>query len=284
MAKLKGKKLWQTIGSVALALVTFAGLAFGISALVKKADEEMEVIKLEYEVGGLNSTGEHEITEGSIYTKEAFKCQGLTVKPEFDSSVKYQIFFYDELGEFVSATEVMQNAYNSAIPELAVEARIEITPDWSLLGVTDSDEQIVKWYQVNKYAKQIEVSVLKEQEISYEVGEFVRVSLADECVYEDRTYYTANGIATTYETNSYCSYIYTAVNSCRFYIESELIPFQYVVVTGTGVVRYQKTDYTYVGGFENQFDLNEGDRVMISFTRERDVEAVYFYVAPKTRK
>ena len=166
MARLKGKKLWQTVGSVALAVITFVGVALGISALAKKADEDMKVINPKYEIGGLNENGKYEETNGSIYTKESFECQGLTVKPEFDSAVKYQIFFYNEMGEFMSATEVMQGAYNAPIPQFAIEARIEITPDWSFLGVTDKDEQIVKWYEVNKYAKQIEVSVLKEQSVT----------------------------------------------------------------------------------------------------------------------
>lgn len=283
MARLKGKKLWQTVGSVALAIVTFVGVAVGISALSKKADEDMKVINPKYEIGGLSATGEYEETEGSIYTKESFKCQGLTIKPEFDSAVKYQVFFYDELGEFVSATDVMEKAYNEAIPELAIEARIEITPDWAFLDVTDKDEQIVKWYEVDKYAKQIEVSVLKEQEIEYEVGEFERVSLENECLFDDYVYYSADGLRIHSDGNTYCTYGYTAVNSCKFYIESELVPFQYVVITSAGAVRYQKSNGTYVGGEENQFDLSEGDRVMISFNRQADPNNVFLYVAQKTR-
>ncbi len=148
MARLKGKKLWQTIGSVALAVVTFVGVAVGISALVKKSDEDMKVINPKYEIGGLNENGKYEETDGSIYTKESFECQGLTVKPEFDSAVSYQIFFYDSLGEFLYATEEMTGAYNGKILNLVTSARIQITPD-----SVEEIQRVENW--VNNYPRQI---------------------------------------------------------------------------------------------------------------------------------
>ena len=95
MARLKGKKLWQTVGSSALAVITFVGVAVGISALVKKADEDMQVIYPTYEVGGLTENGKYDDTKDSIYTKESFECQGLSVTPDFDCNVSYRIYFYN---------------------------------------------------------------------------------------------------------------------------------------------------------------------------------------------
>jgi hypothetical protein len=142
------------------------GLIIGAVALIgnlvnKSNDEELKEIHPTFEVGGLTEDGKYLENKESIYTKKSFECQGLNVKLDFDADVTYQIFFYDELDEFVSKTNVLSVGYNDAIPSGAKLARIVVTPTYSS-DVEDEDKEI-KWYEIRNYSKQLTISVNKEQ-------------------------------------------------------------------------------------------------------------------------
>lgn len=161
--KRKTKDLISKIVSVALVVATVVGIGALISHFVSnKADDNGRVeINLSYEVGGLTSYGKYEETKESIYTKEAFQCQGLLIEPQFDSTVSYQVFFYDNLGNFVSSTSSMEGYYTDEIPTGSSYARIVITPKWD--KDTEDDDRKINIFQVSKYSKQLTVKVNAEQ-------------------------------------------------------------------------------------------------------------------------
>lgn len=161
--KRKTKDLITKIVSVALVVATVVGIGALIGHFVSnKADEDGRVvINPSYEIGGLTAYGKYEETKESIYTKEAFKCDGLIIEPEFDSTITYQVFFYDGLGNFVDSSASLEGYYTEEIPTGSSYARIVITPKWD--KDTKDDDKKINIFQVNKYAKQLTVKVYAEQ-------------------------------------------------------------------------------------------------------------------------
>lgn len=161
--KRKTKDLISKIVSVALVIATVVGIGALVGHFVSnKADEDGRVvINPSYEIGGLTAYGKYEETKESIYTKEAFKCDGLNIEPQFDSTITYQVFFYDNLGNFVSSTSSMEGYYTDEIPTGSSYARIVITPKWD--KDTKDDDKKINIFQVSKYAKQLTVKINAEQ-------------------------------------------------------------------------------------------------------------------------
>ena len=157
--------------SIIMVCVIAIGAICGFSSLTDKLDEDMKIIMPSFEVGGLdNTTGKYVETEGSIYTKESFECQGLTIKLDFDSQVKYQVFYYDELDEYIGeCTPEYDESVELVVPEGAKFARVKVTPVWG--ADVKEKERVVEWYEVFKYSTQLEISVFKDQETVVEPTE-----------------------------------------------------------------------------------------------------------------
>ena len=177
MAKLFRKGKVKKIVAIVLGLVSVAGAVFGVSALAKYAKEEQKTIKPAFSVGGLTETGVYEETDDTIYTKDSFEAKGLEIKLDFDSNVKYQVFFYDELDKFISCTEVYTESQDISVP-LEARARLEVTPIW---GADAPLEKEIKWYETAKYANQLEIRVDKRQELLE--SDFEKISILDETVF-----------------------------------------------------------------------------------------------------
>lgn len=161
--KRKTKDLITKIASVVLVVATVVGIGALFGHFVSnKADEDGRVvINPSYEIGGLTAYGKYEETKESIYTKEAFKCDGLNIESQFDSTITYQVFFYDSLGNFVDSSASLEGYYTEEIPTGSSYARIVITPKWD--KDTKDDDKKINIFQVNKYAKQLTVKVNAEQ-------------------------------------------------------------------------------------------------------------------------
>lgn len=161
----------KQIISIVMVCVIALGAIMGLSALSNKLDEDMKIITPTFEVGGLdNTTGKYVETEGSIYTKKSFECQGLTIKLDFDSQVKYQVFYYDELDEYIGeCTAEYDESVELVVPENAKFARVKVTPIWG--ADVKANDRVVEWYEVLKYSTQLEISVFKDQEVSVETPE-----------------------------------------------------------------------------------------------------------------
>ncbi len=141
---------------VVLILAAVGGGTAGIISLVDSDKFDTKNISdLSFGVGGLDSTGKYMSTDKSIYTKDAFECQGLSVSLEFDSEISYQIYFYDQNNDFVHTTGKLESAFVSdSVPFFAKYARIVITPN---------EDEKVTTLEVLKYAKQLNAKVNREQ-------------------------------------------------------------------------------------------------------------------------
>ena len=60
--------------------------------------------------------------------------------------IKYQVFYYEADGDFISASNVISGNQNLDVPLFATHARIEITPNWNEMGddYKDSKNQEIK--------------------------------------------------------------------------------------------------------------------------------------------
>lgn len=185
-----------------IVVLVVAVLGGGVAGIISLVDSDKfdtkNISDLSFGVGGLDSAGKYMSTDQSIYTKDAFECQGLNVSLEFDSEISYQIYFYDQNNDFVHTTGKLEGAFVSdSIPFFAKYARIVITPD---------DDEKVTSFEVLKYAKQLNAKVNREQGFKNYTENLLDFS------YENY-YINANGELTENdpETTSY-----TFVTTCEY--------------------------------------------------------------------
>ena len=91
------------------------------------------ISSLSFKVGAISDEGNYVNSDTSIYTKEMFECEGLTIEPEFEATGTFRVFYYGEDKTFLGATDVL-NANAGAYSKgdefpLAKYARIVITPE-----------------------------------------------------------------------------------------------------------------------------------------------------------
>ena len=154
MAKKTFKKTnWKKVLSGILVVIVCITAISGIAAFAK--NDTKTISARAFEVGGINSNGEYVETDESIFTKEMFECQGLKITPDFVLGAKYSVFFYNYDGVFIGSVVDRQDNFVENVPELAKYARIVVTP----LEKTE-----IKWYEVYKYAKRIDITVKRDQD------------------------------------------------------------------------------------------------------------------------
>ena len=164
--KRKIKNILTKILTAVLAVGVVAGTAAGAKALYDYSKEELKVIHPTFNVGGLDSDGEYIKDDTKLYSNE-FKCQGLDIKLDFDSDIKYQIFFYESDGDFIESTEVLEEDYNEESSIFATHARVMIIPKWTNVEATEDktleELKVVNWKNISTFASQLEIKVNKEQ-------------------------------------------------------------------------------------------------------------------------
>ena len=159
---LKSKKTWKNALIIGLACITLVGAIVGLSSLFRKSEETTKVVNPTYAVGGLNEKGRYFETSESIYTKDAFECQGLDIELDFKSNISYRVFFYGANDDFIQASSKQDGNFDETnIPQIAKTARIVITPN---------DDSKISWYEITGYANQLEIKVNKEQKENYLFG------------------------------------------------------------------------------------------------------------------
>ena len=153
-------------GKKLLIFVLIASVLLSVTAVtVKYADSETKTIDSAFSVGSIDvETGSFQKDDTAICTKEAFECGGLTVKRDFDSTHKYQIFWYNIDKLYIGSTDVLnENFGENNIPEIAAFARIAIYPS----SVNKQGEEIedfsVNLFDVPSIAKKFTIKVLKDQ-------------------------------------------------------------------------------------------------------------------------
>lgn len=106
-----------------------------------------------YAIGLLDAEGEYEQGTSSIYTKDYYSVDGLTVELEEDATITYKLFFYDENKDFIDMTSDLSLNYDSSsTPETAEYFKVMITP---------TNDAEVSWTEISTYAGQLTVTVNK---------------------------------------------------------------------------------------------------------------------------
>lgn len=158
------KSTWRRILSMGLAILTIAGAIFGVVKLTQKMKDETKKIRPSYTVGVIDeTTGKPDKdAKTSIYTTDSFSAKGLEVALDFDANVTYQVFWYDEQGNFRYCSEELSKGGKFYAPYKHT-ARIEITPIFDE-GVEEKETKI-SWLETFKYANQVSIRVDKKQQL-----------------------------------------------------------------------------------------------------------------------
>lgn len=155
MKKIKFNKKTKNILTWVLGGCLLFGAIFGIMSLFNKAEAKTQSITPSYAVGSLNATtGKYVDSKGSIYTKNAFDCNGLKTTLDFDNNIKYQLFFYDFDENFLSASNILTENFKDEVPFTAKSCRIVITPN---------EDDNINFFEISKYSKQLKIEVANEQ-------------------------------------------------------------------------------------------------------------------------
>ena len=125
--KYKTKSIIKKVALVLAGVVAVSAVGVGVAKLVEFMRDDLKTISPSFDVGGLGTDGKYVNDESTLYTKEAFQCDGLQIKLDFDNEIDYQIFFYDDLDNFIESTEVLSAAYSETVHD--GYARIVIIPN-----------------------------------------------------------------------------------------------------------------------------------------------------------
>ena len=153
----KAKKILKNISLALLGVGTIGAVGYGGTKLVQHITNDTKTLSLSYDVGSLGTDGKYVNDESKIYTKEKFACDGLKATLDFDSEIKYQIFFYDSVDNFISKSDEYESGYVADIPWNAAFSRIMITP-------TNDEDEKVSFMEKYKYGNQLHISVNKNAE------------------------------------------------------------------------------------------------------------------------
>ena len=160
MTKTKRTKL---IIIISVSLFVVVGIIAGIVSVVKNQNLK-EVETSAFSIGCVNSTtGMYQQSTSSIYTSELIACRGLTVTPDFESIVKYQVYFYDMNKFYLGCTEVLTTKYT--LPKDDFESfycRIVVYPEKDEYGY----DPYVYFFNIPFIANNLKITVDKEQDIS----------------------------------------------------------------------------------------------------------------------
>ena len=132
-------------------------LIAAVAALFIKLDRQTTTTTIggeAYSIGLIDENGDYKEGDTAIYMRKAITTDGLKCELKDDANIKYQLFFYDKDGEFISASEEKISDWSGAIPENAVSVKIMITP------IEDEDGK-VSLMEVLGYANQLTVTVNK---------------------------------------------------------------------------------------------------------------------------
>lgn len=210
MATFKRKRKFNFKAIISLVLVIGAVIALGagISAFAKDETKTISSIGT-FMRGGLDeTTGKFVERNDAIVTEELIACAGLTVTPEFDSKVQYQIFWYNMDEIYFECTQLSDGVFSGNIPECAKYCRILIVPEKDGDSKNDKDYKINFW-EISGVAKNLKIEVSKDQSVlpvDYYQEAYLKKASKDYVVtsigenyefYEYKYFSDANGDGTT---------------------------------------------------------------------------------------
>ena len=156
MARKKLKTNFKQIISAVLVCVLFIGIIGGLASIL--TNDMKKISPLSFDVGALDSAGKEKKSNMDLYTKEFFECQGLTIEVDFDSSLKYKVFYYRDDKSFIGCTETLTDLYEKGEDfSNAKYARVMVTPT-----LEEGDKKLTFFNKLG-YAKNIIIKVYKDQ-------------------------------------------------------------------------------------------------------------------------
>ncbi len=166
---MKLKRKTKNILITVLAVVLLAGVLLSIAAASSRntfvATEGKKVVPVEFEFGGLSSTGDYMETKESIYTEMTIPTDGLKITKKFSAPLTYRVFFYDANGDFVEAsTSYSKTAEVTSNSGHAAMARIVVTPVWDSTAKRDLT-RIDLWKLSNAIMVEANLEILDENQI-----------------------------------------------------------------------------------------------------------------------
>lgn len=115
-----------------------------------------------FKVGGLDeTTGKYVENDQTIYTEKAIDCYGLRIEPDFESTVTYDIFYYDANDVLLEKRLGLTDVYDEEFI-VAEKCRIVIHPD--IPDDVDEDDFKVRLWNVPKYSSMLKITVAKTPE------------------------------------------------------------------------------------------------------------------------
>ena len=158
------KRSWKNILSIGLAVLVLFG---AVGAVASFATNDNKPAGAVFKVGGLDPvTGKYVKTDKTIYTENAIDAYGLRVEPDFESTVTYDIYYYDNEDKLLTVVDGQTEIYDEDF-EVAEKCRIVIHPEIPE-DVKEKDFKIHFW-DVAKYASMLKITVSKESNgIDYE--------------------------------------------------------------------------------------------------------------------
>lgn len=154
----KTKNLLKKVGIILLCVIA-VGLCASV-VLGTNDDTDYKRVNLTWDVGGIDDENGAYIPEleNSIYTVKSLECSAISLAADFNSDIRYSVYFYDEHDEFI---QLVQNTgrelvvEGDAFPENAVSVRIVITPN-------DDENGKIGLFEKYKYANQLTVKIQTE--------------------------------------------------------------------------------------------------------------------------
>ena len=134
-----------------LVVIALVGAVIGLGIKLDRQTTTNRIGGEAYSIGAIDEKGEVKNSELSIYTRDGVTVKGLKCELAKDAKIKYQIFYYDKDGKFVSSSAELTAGFNgTGIPATAETAKIVITP-------TEDKDGKVSITEVFGYAAQLTV-------------------------------------------------------------------------------------------------------------------------------
>lgn len=149
------KRKWKGYLCMALSVLLALGFLAWMIALTVKLDRQTTTETLggeAYSIGLLSESGEYQEGETAIYTRKGITVNGLKCDLQDEATVKYELFFYDKDGKFISKSGDQTDDWKGSVPETAKTVKVMITP-------TSDEDGKVSVIEVLGYANQLTVTV-----------------------------------------------------------------------------------------------------------------------------
>ena len=166
MKKFSFKKIkWKNLLISILGIAIILGCVAGVVALVRRDTKSISASA--FERGALDAQGVYVKDEQAIYTKEAFECRGLKIAPDFEFDGTYDIYYYNDSGKMLEAKTGLKGVYDEDFP-FATHARVVIHPTPVVKDGKKASDFKIKFWEVTKYAKMLDITVLRDQSGDYD--------------------------------------------------------------------------------------------------------------------